>query len=80
MAFFLFGSTFLDCNQMVMAVVMICFATGCLSATGAGFMTSQLVIAPKFTGTLTAWVNFVASFGQLVVPYLVRSCFTCRAP
>ncbi|KAE9548267.1 hypothetical protein FO519_008515 [Halicephalobus sp. NKZ332] len=68
---FLILALFIDCDTMVLAIIVLAIY-GCFISCGTlGYYTSQLSIAPRFSSTISALSVFVGAFTHANVPIVV---------
>uniref|UniRef100_A0A915HP08 Major facilitator superfamily (MFS) profile domain-containing protein n=1 Tax=Romanomermis culicivorax TaxID=13658 RepID=A0A915HP08_ROMCU len=73
LAILLFSVTFVDCQHQALAVLCVVVSKAMYAATGPGYIASELLIAPKYAGTMCGFFNFTASLGQIALPYLMAN-------
>ncbi|ESO85643.1 hypothetical protein LOTGIDRAFT_107883 [Lottia gigantea] len=68
---FLIGTSFMECDQQIEAVVMVTLAVGMCGFHFSGFFINHSDIAPRFAGTLFGISNTAATIPGILAPYIV---------
>lgn len=68
---FLVGTSFMECNQKIEAVVLLTIAVGLCGFHFSGYFINHGDIAPAYAGTLFGISNCIATIPGIVAPYVV---------
>ncbi|KHJ46606.1 hypothetical protein D918_02921 [Trichuris suis] len=66
-----FGSAFIGCRYSSLAVFTICMGTGLWAAVVAGFVTSMILIVPKYTSIISSCSKFFGTSVSVILPYVI---------
>uniref|UniRef100_A0A914X0S2 Major facilitator superfamily (MFS) profile domain-containing protein n=1 Tax=Plectus sambesii TaxID=2011161 RepID=A0A914X0S2_9BILA len=63
--------SFLDCRHVPLAVFLICASFAAFASFAPGFFTSQISIAPVYSGIVSSFSRVCAQVGQIAAPSIV---------